>query len=123
MQERLEPVTRGGSQHGRDGLRTIRLPLQALHTPPVQGMEDITDSLDGTPHELRHGLRGQPAGTRQDDLGPPDTDGVRGTAVGLQLATLIIGQGSDKYGGFHSPSIPLEVQLHKNSCGNALGAK
>src|SRR5207237_1194571 len=32
MQERLETVTCGGIQHGRDGLRTIRLPLQTLHT-------------------------------------------------------------------------------------------
>jgi hypothetical protein len=54
------------------------------------------DGLDGTPHQLRHGLRGQPPGFREDDLGTPDTEGVRGASVGLQLPTLSIGQGSDK---------------------------
>jgi hypothetical protein len=29
-------------------------------------------------------------------LGTPDTEGVRGAAVGFQLPTLIIGQGSNK---------------------------
>src|SRR5262249_19268055 len=122
MQKMLEAVTRGAIQHGLDSFRTIRLPLQALHTPPVKSMDDVTDGLDGTPHQLRNGLRGQPAGTRQDDLGPPDTEGVRGASVGLQLYTLIISQGSDKHWWFHSPSIPLEAQLPKNSCGDALAS-
>ena len=67
----------------------------------------MTDSLDGTAHKLRNGFRGQPPGTREDDLGPPETEGVRGAAVSLQLHTLIIGQGSNKERWFHSPSIHI----------------
>ena len=107
MQKMLEAFTPGGRQHRLDGLGTIRLPLQALHAPRVKGVEDITDGLDGTAHQLRNGLRRQPTGTGEDDLGTADTEGVHRTSVGLQLDTLIIGQGSDKYWWFHSPSIPI----------------
>src|SRR2546429_5224835 len=88
-------------------LGSIRQPLQSLHAPRVKGVEDITDGLDGTAHQLRNGLRRQPTGTGEDDLGTADTEGVHRTSVGLQLDTLIIGQGSDKYWWFHSPSIPI----------------
>jgi hypothetical protein len=87
----------------------------------VKGMEDIPDGVDRTPHQLRNGLGGQPSGTGKDDVGPPDTASVCGATVGLQLYTLIIGQGSNKERWFHSPSIPLETLLQKNSCGDALG--
>ena len=97
-----------------------RLLRQALYPLRVKGMDDITDSLDRTAHQLRNGLRGQPPGTREDDLGTPDTEGVRCAPVGLQLDTLIIGQRSNKERWFHSPSIPRETPLHKNSCGDAL---
>src|SRR5262245_24414533 len=83
-------------------------------------MDDITDSLDGATHQLRNGLRRQPPGTGEDDLGTADTEGVCGAPVGLQLDTFLIGQRSDKNWWFHSPSIPLEAQLHHNSSGNAL---
>jgi hypothetical protein len=121
MQKMLEAFTAGSIQHGRDGLRTIRLLPQALHALRVKGVDDIADGLDRTPHELRNGFRRQPTGTRQDDLGPPDTEGVCGASVGLQLHALIIGQGSNTERWFHSPSILLETSLHKNSCGDALG--
>src|SRR5262249_23583009 len=118
MQEMLEAFTLGSVQHRFDRLWTVRLLLQARHTLDVKGTNDITNSLDGAPDQLRNGLRGQPLGTRQDDLGPPDTEGVRGASVSFQLHTLIIGQGSNKERWFHSPSIPRELQLHKNSCGD-----
>jgi hypothetical protein len=119
-QEMLETVTARGIQHGLNGLRTMRLLRQALHAPRVKSMEDVTDSLHRTPHKLRNELRRQPAGTRQDDLGTPDTEGVRAAAVGFQLPTLVIGQGANKEWWFQSPSLPLEAQWHKNSCGDAL---
>jgi hypothetical protein len=119
----LEAFTLGGIQHGCDGSGTIRLLLKACDTLGVKGTNDITNSLDGAPHQLRNGLRGQPLGTREDDLGTPDTEGVRGAAVGLQLPTLLIGQGSNKERWFHSPSIPREPPLHTNSCGDALGGE
>src|SRR5215475_11001764 len=138
MQDMLEAFTCGGIQHGFNGLRTRRLLLQALHTTRVKSMDDITDGLDCTPHKLRNGLRGQSLGTREDDLGTPDTEGIRSAAVGLQLPMLIIGQGADKEWWFHSPSrsfddyrevacldtspsVLLDGAMHKGSCGNALG--
>src|SRR5262249_11517983 len=83
------------------------------------------------------GLRGQSLGTREDDLGTPNTEGIRSAAVGLQLPMLIIGQGADKEWWFHSPSrsfddyrevacldtspsVLLDGAMHKGSCGNAL---
>ena len=57
VQEMLEAFTRGGIQRWLDGLWTIRLLSQALHALGVQGMEDMTDRLDGTAHKLRHGCR------------------------------------------------------------------
>jgi len=120
-QDRLEAFPCGGIQPGGDGLRTRRLLLHARHATRVKGLEDVTDGLDGPPHKRRKGLRGQPPGTREDDVGTPDTEGLRGASVGLQLPTLIISQGADKAWGFHGPSIPLEAQLQKNSCGDALG--
>ena len=89
-QDRLEPVTLGGVQHGLDSFRTIRLLRQARHAPCVQGMEDMTDGWDGTSPQLRNGLGGQPPGTREDDWRPPDTEGLCGASVGLQLHTFII---------------------------------
>ena len=83
-------------------------------------MNDVTDGLDRTSHQLRNGLRGQLLGTREDDLGPPGTPGVCRASVGFQLPTLIISQGSDKDWWFHSPSISRKLRLPKNSCGDAL---
>jgi len=123
MQEMLEAVTGRGVQDGLDGLRPIRLLLQALHAPRVKGLDDVTDGLHGTAHQLRKRLWRQPLGTGKDDLGTADTEGVRRMPVGLQLETLSIGQGADKNWWFHSPSILLEAQLHKNSCGLALGRR
>jgi hypothetical protein len=121
MQDMLEAVTGRGVQDGRDGLRPIRLLLQSLHAPCVKGMDDVTDGLDGTAHKLRNGLRRQPTGTGEDDLGPPDTEGIGSASVGFQLLAFFIGQGSNKEWWFHSSSIPLETLLDKNSCGDALG--
>ena len=84
----------------------MRLLRQALHAPGRKGVEAVTDSWDSTAHQRRKGLRGQPPGTGQDDVGPAATAGVRRAAVGLQLETFIIGQGSDKEWWFPSPSIP-----------------
>ena len=88
MHDVLEAVTARGVQDGCDSLRTIRLLLQARHTPRVQGREDVTDGADGTAHQLRNGLRGQPSGPGEDDVGTLETEGVRGAASGLQLPTL-----------------------------------
>jgi hypothetical protein len=120
MQEMLEAGTAGGIKHRCDGLGAIRLLPQALHALGVKSMDNVTDGLDGTAHQLRNGLRGQPPGTRKDDLGPSNTEGVCHAAVGFQLPGLIIGQGSDKKGWFHSLRLPRETPLHKNSCGDAL---
>jgi hypothetical protein len=96
MQDVLEAVTLGSIQHRGSRLRTGRLLRQALHALRVKGMDDVTDGLDGTAHHLRNGLWGQPLGTRENDLGTPNTTGVRRASVGFQLPTLIISQGSDK---------------------------
>ena len=104
MQDRLAAFTGGGIQHGGNGLRTRRLLRQALHTTRVKSMEDMTDGLDCTPHKLRHGLRGQSLGTREDDVGTPDMEGIRRAAVGLQLPMFIIGQGAEKEGWFQKPT-------------------
>src|SRR5262249_23702800 len=92
------------------------------HAPRVKGMNDVTDGLDRTAHPLRNGLWGPLLGTREDDLGTPDTAGVCRASVGFQLPTLLISQGSDKDWWFHSLSISRELRLHKNSCGDALGS-
>jgi hypothetical protein len=121
MQEMLEAITSRGLQHGLDGLRPIRLLCQALQAACVTGVDDVTNSWDRTAHKVRNGLRRPPLGTREDDVGPPDTEGICSASVGLQLETLRIGQGSDKHGWFHNPSIPTRAQLHNDSCGDALG--
>jgi hypothetical protein len=87
----LEAFTAGRFQHGRDGLRTIRLLLQTRHPFGVKGPDDIPDGVDGTPDQLGNGLWRQPLSTREDDLGTPDTEGVRAATVGLQLCALLIG--------------------------------
>jgi hypothetical protein len=97
MQDMLEAVTGSGVQHGLDGLRPRRLLRQVFHALRIKGVDDITDGLDGTSYKLRNGLRRQPTGTGEDDLGTADTEGVRRAPLGLQLETLIIGQESDKY--------------------------
>jgi hypothetical protein len=92
----LEAFTLGGIQRWRNGLRTIRLLPQALHTLGIKGMHDIADSLDRTAYKLGNRLRRQATGTREDDLSPSDPEGVRAAAVGLPRHTLSIGQGANK---------------------------
>jgi hypothetical protein len=120
MQDMLETLTVDGVQYRLNALRTIRVPHQTLHTLPVKGPDDVADGLDGTSHQLRNRLRRQPTGTRENDLGSPDPEGVRGASVSLQLHTFLIGQGSNKERWFHNPSLPWEARLHNNSCGDAL---
>ena len=121
MPDVLEAFTRANVQHGRDCFGTMRLPFQALSPLLVQGMDNMTDSLNSTAHQLRNRLRQHPTGTGEHDLGTTDTEGVRCAPIGLQLEPLIIGQRSNKERWFHSPSILRETPLHKNSCGDALG--
>ncbi len=85
MQDMLEAVTSWGVQHRLYSLRPMRLLIHALYTPRVKGVDDIPDGLEGTSHQLRNGLRRQPTGTGEDDLGTADTEGVRRAPVGLQL--------------------------------------
>jgi hypothetical protein len=120
-QEMLEVFTLGSLQHGLNGLGAIRLPLHALYALGIKGRDDMADGLHGTAHQRRNGLGRQHTGTREDDLRSSATKGVRGAAVGLQLHTLLIGQGANKKRWFHSSSIALEAPLDKNSCGNVLG--
>ena len=63
------------------------------------------------PTSCAMGFGDQPLGTREDDLGTPDTAGVCRASVGFQLPTLIISQGSDKEWWFHSPSISREIPI------------
>ena len=94
----------------------------ALHALGVKGVDDIADSLDRTAHQLGNGLGRLAAGHLRGRSAP----GGHGRHPRLRrsasnCSTLLIGQGSNKERWFHSPSIPREAPLHKNSCGDALG--
>jgi hypothetical protein len=100
MQEMLEALTGSGVQHRLGSLWPIRLPRQALYTLRVKGMDNVTDGLDGTAHQLRNRLWRQLTGTGENDVGTtdPKASAVRRSASNCRRSSSV--KGRIKIGGF-----------------------
>jgi hypothetical protein len=93
-QEMLETLTVGGVQYQGDTLGPRRLLGHARQALGIKGVEDVAYGLHSTAHQGCNGPGRLAPGTREDNLRPADTERIRGSALGFQLPTLLLGQWS-----------------------------
>jgi hypothetical protein len=80
MQTMLEALTIGGVQGRLHALGPCRWLGHAGQAARIKGRADVADGLHATAYQRRNRLRRQPAGTRQKNVGPPETEGIGGAA-------------------------------------------